>query len=125
MCEVFEQAAFFGQQPVQHRPAVMLIARPDYEMVSPRYDADRIEWNEAQPTHDQQGIQFADGRCRQPLHVQPKPSRIAIVDFKRQRRVAFTPIILSVRLAGPGYSVKINAFVDKFLSLFWCSLAID
>lgn len=60
MCEMLKQAALFGQKSVQHRFAVMLVTRPDDVMVGARDDADRIELDKSELTHDRQDVRFSD-----------------------------------------------------------------
>lgn len=81
MGEVFEYITVFGQQPVQHRRAVILVPVPQDVVMRPGHQANRIELDIAEPPDGTQHIEWAGGCRGQTLRREPQPAGIAIVDF--------------------------------------------
>ena len=76
MREMFENRSIIGQEFSKHRLTVPVITGPENVMVGARDDANCIELHETDSFYRIDEI--AGGRVREPLSIQPEPTRIAI-----------------------------------------------
>lgn len=82
MREMLKKRSVFGKKLVEHRLTIVLVSSPQNMMVSARNNLDRIQLNKTQLADDRHDIQLASGRACQTLLSKPKPTRVAVIDFK-------------------------------------------